>query len=601
MLGSALMGGKASRMASHGRFGDTLLAHLDPMEAELLKLLGGSGTTNPKTGALEFWGGGDDTADGLGGDTGETGSETGDGSQSGDGIGGDSGGAYGGGDTGGPGPGGSESSGFGAAVTDLVDRAAKSIGELVEGDPVSAAVGPTMGMAAKGLSSLAETVGFGLADITGRDKSTEAPSHGGPQDNGSGGNDWRDNVAKATEAAAAADPSQDASPARPKWIDMLFDGRKAGNNAGTPLSSGYKPTPGGQRMTFGSKLTGPAREMAKHGRDGDTLLAHITQDEAELLKSLGGRGTINPTTGALEFAREDNFDKDWYLAQNPDVAAAGVDAWEHYNTMGKTEGRLGNQNEKLARDEGFTGAFGDGAYQTWKSEQIQPFTQNGQVNSSLLGGSITDAMAPGSLSGLQERLRLRQAGYDGGWGEGAANAFTSAYADRDGNPNTVWTAANSSNIDRSGKNVASLRDQIRNLGFEGEWGGNAARDFLAGLSSQYGLDGIGTPEEIVAARTNYDRQSSWEAALQALQERLMELFGQAGQPTTPAAPTSPTLPTPVPAVVPESTVVQAPVYTRPRARVNPWTGAIEYVNDNAATFAAAENPRRRGLGQVISL
>jgi hypothetical protein len=43
-------------IASQGRNGDTMLAHINPQEAELLKALGGSGTTNPETGLPEFWG-----------------------------------------------------------------------------------------------------------------------------------------------------------------------------------------------------------------------------------------------------------------------------------------------------------------------------------------------------------------------------------------------------------------------------------------------------------------------------------------------------------------------------------------------------------------
>ncbi len=32
------------------------------------------------------------------------------------------------------------------------------------------------------------------------------------------------------------------------------------------------------------------------------------------------------------------FDKDWYLAKNPDVAQAGVDPWLHYVRYGGFEG-----------------------------------------------------------------------------------------------------------------------------------------------------------------------------------------------------------------------------------------------------------------------
>ena len=42
-------------LASHGRHGDTMLAHITPEEASLLKAHGGSGTINPETGLPEFW------------------------------------------------------------------------------------------------------------------------------------------------------------------------------------------------------------------------------------------------------------------------------------------------------------------------------------------------------------------------------------------------------------------------------------------------------------------------------------------------------------------------------------------------------------------
>jgi hypothetical protein len=44
-----------------------------------------------------------------------------------------------------------------------------------------------------------------------------------------------------------------------------------------------------------------AQELASYGRNGDTVLAHINPEEAALLKSLGGSGTINPDTGLPEY------------------------------------------------------------------------------------------------------------------------------------------------------------------------------------------------------------------------------------------------------------------------------------------------------------
>jgi hypothetical protein len=43
------------------------------------------------------------------------------------------------------------------------------------------------------------------------------------------------------------------------------------------------------------------RMLAGKGRMGDTMLAHINEDEARLLKRHGGSGTINPETGLPEF------------------------------------------------------------------------------------------------------------------------------------------------------------------------------------------------------------------------------------------------------------------------------------------------------------
>lgn len=60
MIQNALREGRCncdvgSLLASQGRHGDTLVAHISPLEAAVLRLLGGSGTINPKTGLPEFY------------------------------------------------------------------------------------------------------------------------------------------------------------------------------------------------------------------------------------------------------------------------------------------------------------------------------------------------------------------------------------------------------------------------------------------------------------------------------------------------------------------------------------------------------------------
>jgi len=55
--GSSDLAAIAVMLSSKGRGNDTLLAHITPREAQILKAAGGSGTTNPDTGLLEFYDG----------------------------------------------------------------------------------------------------------------------------------------------------------------------------------------------------------------------------------------------------------------------------------------------------------------------------------------------------------------------------------------------------------------------------------------------------------------------------------------------------------------------------------------------------------------
>lgn len=52
-----------------------------------------------------------------------------------------------------------------------------------------------------------------------------------------------------------------------------------------------------------------SQELANMGRNGDTMLAHITPGEAALLRRRGGSGTINPATGLPEFFLKKAFKK----------------------------------------------------------------------------------------------------------------------------------------------------------------------------------------------------------------------------------------------------------------------------------------------------
>jgi hypothetical protein len=56
-------------------------------------------------------------------------------------------------------------------------------------------------------------------------------------------------------------------------------------------------------------LKAAARKVQAAGRDGDTVLAHITPAEAALLKRMGGAGSTNPKTGLPEY--KSFFSKAW--------------------------------------------------------------------------------------------------------------------------------------------------------------------------------------------------------------------------------------------------------------------------------------------------
>jgi hypothetical protein len=45
----------AQELPKYGRDGDSIVAHINPQEAGILKALGGSGTINPQTGLPEFF------------------------------------------------------------------------------------------------------------------------------------------------------------------------------------------------------------------------------------------------------------------------------------------------------------------------------------------------------------------------------------------------------------------------------------------------------------------------------------------------------------------------------------------------------------------
>ena len=64
----------------------------------------------------------------------------------------------------------------------------------------------------------------------------------------------------------------------------------------SPVVEGLQP----MAMASGG-LADVGQYLAAKGRGGDSILAHITPEEAQMLRSRGGSGTINPATGLPEF------------------------------------------------------------------------------------------------------------------------------------------------------------------------------------------------------------------------------------------------------------------------------------------------------------
>lgn len=67
-----------------------------------------------------------------------------------------------------------------------------------------------------------------------------------------------------------------------------------------------REAPSPEMMMAGGGLA-RTRTLASRGRMGDTMLAHISPEEAAMLRAQGGAGTINPTTGLPQFFKIKNL------------------------------------------------------------------------------------------------------------------------------------------------------------------------------------------------------------------------------------------------------------------------------------------------------
>jgi len=108
-----------------------------------------------------------------------------------------------------------------------------------------------------------------------------------------------------------------------------------------------------------------AKMLEKKGRANDTILAHITEKEAQILKKLGGAGTVNPETGLLEFYEAGDSLDSWfsnYYASQPAVETPSVQVTD-LPPIAQTEApaytRTSADNQALYGNEAYTGYGGN--------------------------------------------------------------------------------------------------------------------------------------------------------------------------------------------------------------------------------------------------
>jgi hypothetical protein len=139
-----------------------------------------------------------------------------------------------------------------------------------------------------------------------------------------------------------------------------------------------------------AELKPVAKAIAAYGRNGDTMLAHITPAEARMLRRRGGSGTINPKTGLPEF-----FLKKLFKGVSNALKAVGNAVKDFASsTVGKvvTTVALGFfLGPAAASLVGATSAAGVAA--------VSGFV--GSAGSTLLGGgNLKDALKAGAIGGL---------------------------------------------------------------------------------------------------------------------------------------------------------------------------------------------------------
>jgi hypothetical protein len=129
-----------------------------------------------------------------------------------------------------------------------------------------------------------------------------------------------------------------------------------------------------------------ARLVASQGRNGDTMLAHITPAEMRLLKSRGGSGTINPVTGLPEFFVK----KLWKAVTAPIKAVGKAFVNTVKNVVGAVKSVLKSPIGRMVATIGLSMALGPAGF-AMMSAPVAAGLASGAVTA-LSGGSLKDVL-----------------------------------------------------------------------------------------------------------------------------------------------------------------------------------------------------------------
>ncbi len=101
------------------------------------------------------------------------------------------------------------------------------------------------------------------------------------------------------------------------------------------------------------KVTAPIRRITAVIRaDGTALPAPVPASPTAMHPAQSVAMASTPAASALAAAEAEDadFDRDFYVANNPDIAASGVDPYLHFALYGRKEGRPGRFSEESAQD-----------------------------------------------------------------------------------------------------------------------------------------------------------------------------------------------------------------------------------------------------------